>query len=154
MPDAGAIAREAARDSEMRAALAATPRIVDLIGAGAAIDPAAEAVIYLRSALDPDPVVYSYDAMMGFIKAAENRFRALGIGAGDAVAILTPSGPATIAAIWGAAACGVAEPLNLLFSREAIVAQLNAIKARLLLVPPVGSMTVTRSAAAASVQRP
>jgi fatty-acyl-CoA synthase len=138
MPDAGAIAREAARDSEMRAALATTPRIVDLIGAGAAIDPAAEAVIYLRSALDPDPVVYSYDAMMGFIKAAENRFRALGIGAGDAVAILTPSGPATIAAIWGAAACGVAEPLNLLFSREAIVAQLNAIKARLLLVPPLG----------------
>ncbi|MDR3469864.1 MAG: AMP-binding protein [Xanthobacteraceae bacterium] len=139
MPDAGAIARETARDTEMRAALATYPRIVDLIGAGAARDPAAEAVIYLRSALDPDPVVYSYDAMMGFIKAAENRFRALGIGAGDAVAILAPSGPATIAAIWGGAACGVAEPLNLLFSREAIVAQLNAIKARLLLVPPLGA---------------
>jgi len=139
MPDAGATAREQARDKVMRAALAAFPRILDLIGAGARIDPAAEAVIYLRSARDPAPVVHSYDQMMGLIKAAETWFRGHGIGQGDAVAILVPSGPATIAAIWGAAACGIAEPLNLLFTREAIVAQLNAIQAKLLLAPPPGA---------------
>lgn len=138
MVDAGMAAREQARDDEMKKALGASPRIVDLIGSGARLDPAATAVIYLRSAVDPNPVSYSYDAMMGLIKAAETWFRREGIGRDDAVAILVPSGPATIAAIWGAAACGVAEPLNLLFSREAIVAQLNAIKAKLLLTPLPG----------------
>ena len=52
--------------------------------------------------------------------------------------MLLPICPAAIAAIWGAAACGIAEPLNLLFTREAIIAQLNAVKAKLLLAPPPG----------------
>ena len=95
-------------------------------------------MIYLRAPLDPDPVVVSNDHLMGRIKAAENYFRAQGIGKDDAVAILLPICPAAIAAIWGAAACGVAEPLNLLFTREAIIAQLNAVKAKLLLAPPPG----------------
>ncbi|MBA1904687.1 AMP-binding protein, partial [Escherichia coli] len=94
--------------------------------------------IYLRSPLDPSPVVISNDQLMGYVKAAENYFRGQGIGKDDAVAILVPACPASIVAIFGAAACGVAEPLNLLFTREAIVAQLNAIKAKLLLAPPPG----------------
>ena len=52
--------------------------------------------------------------------------------------MLLPICPGAIAAIWGAAACGIAEPLNLLFTREAIIAQLNAVKAKLLLAPPPG----------------
>jgi fatty-acyl-CoA synthase len=52
--------------------------------------------------------------------------------------VLLPVCPAAIVAIWGAAACGIAEPLNLLFTREAIIAQLNAVKAKLLLAPPPG----------------
>jgi fatty-acyl-CoA synthase len=129
---------EAARDNEMREALAACPRILDLVARGPLADPSAEAVVYLRSPLDPNPVVISNDRLMGIIKAAERFFRAEGIGRDDAVAILLPIGPATIAAIWGAAACGIAEPLNLLFTREAIIAQLNAVKAKLLLAPPPG----------------
>jgi fatty-acyl-CoA synthase len=132
-------ADEAARDKEMREALAACPRILDLIARGPLADPDARAVVYLRFPLDPNPVVISNDHLMGAIKAAETFFRAQGIGRDDAVAILLPIGPATIAAIWGAAACGIAEPLNLLFTREAIIAQLNAIKARLLLAPPPGT---------------
>jgi fatty-acyl-CoA synthase len=131
-------ADEAAREEEMRAALAACPRILDLIGRGAIADPEAEAILYLRSPLDPKPLAISYDRLMGAIKAAETFFRAQGIGKDDAVAILLPSSPAAIAAIWGAAACGIAEPLNLLFTREAIAAQLNAVKAKLLLAPPLG----------------
>jgi fatty-acyl-CoA synthase len=131
-------AEESARDATMREALAACPRILDLIARGALADPDAQAIIYLRSPLDPDPVVISNDHLMGAIKAAETFFRAQGIGRDDAVAILLPSCPAAIAAIWGATACGIAEPLNLLFTREAIVAQLNAVKARLLLAPPPG----------------
>ncbi len=130
-------ADEAAREKEMRAALAACPRMLDLIAHGA-LDKDADALVYLRSPLDPHPLAISYDRLMGAIKAAENFFRAQGIGKDDAVAILLPTCPAAIAAIWGAAACGVAEPLNLLFTREAIMAQLNAIKAKLLVAPPPG----------------
>jgi fatty-acyl-CoA synthase len=138
LQDKPSSADEAARKEEMRAALAACPRILDLIARGAIADPDAEAIRYLRSPLDPQPLAISYDRLMGAIKATENFFRAQGIGKDDAVAILLPSCPAAIAAIWGAAACGIAEPLNLLFTREAIVAQLNAVKAKLLLAPPPG----------------
>ncbi len=131
-------AEEAAREKEMRETLQACPRILDLIARGPLADPEADAVIYLRSPLDPTPVVTSGDHLMGAIKAAENFLRAAGIGGDDTVAILLPAGTATIAAVFGAAACGIAEPLNLLFSREAIIAQLNAVKAKLLLVPPPG----------------
>ena len=131
-------ADEAARERDMRDALAACPRILDLIARGPLADPDADAIIYLRSLLDPHPVRLSNDHLMGSIKAAETFFRAQGIGRNDAIAILAPTCPATIAAIFGAAACGIAEPLNLLFTREAIIAQLNAVEAKLLLAPPPG----------------
>jgi fatty-acyl-CoA synthase len=131
-------ADEAAREKEMREQLTTCPRILDLVARGPLADPGADAVVYLRSPLDPNPVTVSNDHLMGCIKAAENFFRAQGIGNDDAVAILLPICPAAIAAIWGAAACGIAEPLNLLFTREAIVAQLNAVQAKLLLAPPPG----------------
>jgi len=131
-------ADEAARDREMREALASCPRILDLIARGPLADPDAEAVVYLRSPLDPNPVVVSNDRLMGCIKAAETFFRGQGIGSDDTIAVLLPICPGAIAAIWGAAACGIAEPLNLLFTREAIIAQLNAVKAKLLLAPPPG----------------
>jgi len=131
-------ADEAAREGEMQAALAACPRILDLIARGAIADGDAAAILYLRSPLDPNPVTISYDRLLGAIKAAETFFRAQGVGKQDTVAMLLPTCPAAIAAIWGAAACGIAEPLNLLFTREAITAQLNAVKAKLLLAPPPG----------------
>jgi fatty-acyl-CoA synthase len=131
-------ADEASREEEMRATLAACPRILDLIARGVIADPNAEAILYLRSPLDPNPLAISYDRLMGAIKAAEKFFRAEGISKDDTVAMLLPTCPAAIAAIWAAAACGIAEPLNLLFTREAIAAQLNAVQAKLLLAPPPG----------------
>ena len=131
-------ADEAARENDMRATLAACPRILDLVARGALEDPQAQAVVYLRSPLDPSPAIWTNEDLLGRIKAAEKWFRAEGVTKSDPVAILLPIGPAAIAAIWGAAACGIAEPLNLLFTREAIVAQLNAIEAKLLLAPPPG----------------
>ena len=131
-------ADEAAREQEMREALATCPRILDLIARGPLADPDADAIVYLRSLLDPDPVRLSNDQLMGSIRAAEKFFRAQRIGRNDAVAILVPTCPAAIAAILGAAACGIAEPLNLLFTREAIIAQLNAVEAKLLIAPPPG----------------
>lgn len=131
-------ADEAVRDKEMQETLAACPRILDLVARGPQGAPGAEGAIYLRTPLDPNPVVISNDHLMGCVKSAENYFRGQGIGKDDVVAILLPTCPASIVAIFGAAACGIAEPLNLLFTREAIVAQLNAISAKLLLAPPPG----------------
>jgi hypothetical protein len=64
-------ADEAARDKEMRDALAACPRILDLVARGPLADPDAQAIVYLRFPLDPNPVVVSNDQLMGSIKAAE-----------------------------------------------------------------------------------
>jgi len=83
-------ADETAREKDMREQLAACPRILDLVARGPLADPGADAVVYLRSPLDPSPVVVSNDHMMGCIKAAETFFRAQGVGKEDAVAILLP----------------------------------------------------------------
>jgi fatty-acyl-CoA synthase len=132
-------ADEALHEEELRRTLVACPRIVDLFARNRIDDPDADAIIYLRSPLDENPVRISGDHLMGYIKAAENFFRAEQIGKTDTVAILPPSCPASIAAIFGATACGIADPLNLLFTRETIIAQLNAVKAKLLLAPSPGT---------------
>jgi fatty-acyl-CoA synthase len=133
-------AEEQMREDALREALETCPRIVDLIARGRIDDPDAEALIHLTSPLDENPLVITGEHLMGYIKAAENFFRAEGIGKGDTVGILPPLCPASIVAIFGAATCGMVEPLNLLYTREAIAAQLNAVKAKLLLVPPPGTV--------------
>ena len=72
LKDKLAPAEEAAREQEMRTALAACPRILDLIARGPLADPQAEAVVYLRAPLDPNPVSVSNDHLIGCVKAAEN----------------------------------------------------------------------------------
>jgi fatty-acyl-CoA synthase len=133
-------AEERTRENALREALQTCPRIIDLIARGHIDDPNAGALVHLNSPLDENPVVITREHLMGYIKAAENFFRAEGIGKGDTVAILPPLCPASIVAIFAAATCGMVEPLNLLYTRQAIVAQLNAVKAKLLLVPPPGTV--------------
>ncbi len=127
-----------ARERDMRDSLARCPRFIDLVAEGARIDPAAPALIYGRSVADPDPVTLSFDGLMGLAKTAADRLQAMGVGRDDVIAILAPACPATTVAILGAAASAVAMPLNLLFTREAIAAQLDAAKAKILLVAAPG----------------
>ena len=112
------------------------PRVIDLIARGAAANPQGLALVYLRTPTDDDPAMMTYDQLMGLLAAAADWYRKLGIGPSDSVAILAPATPATFVALWAATVVGVSKPLNLLFSREAIASQLNATKAKLLLVPP------------------
>jgi fatty-acyl-CoA synthase len=129
---------DAVREAEMKAELARNPRFIDLVAQGARLDPDATALIYCRGVTDPQPVELSFDMLMGLAKAASDRFAGLGLGPEDVVALLSPACPATVVAILGASAHSVAMPLNLLFTREAIVAQLNASRAKILVVPPPG----------------
>jgi fatty-acyl-CoA synthase len=135
---ASAAVNEAEREREVKQAMQRFPRLIDLVGSGARLDPQAKALTYLRSVLDPDPVIYTHDEVMGLVKAAERWFRKQGVGQGDVVAILVPSSPAAVAAILGASVCGAAEPLNLLFTRDAIRSQLKAVQAKIVLAPPPG----------------
>jgi fatty-acyl-CoA synthase len=132
-------AEQQMRENAVREALETCPRIIDLIARARIEDPDAHAIINLTSPLDESPIIISGESLMGYVKAAENFFRAEGIGKGDTIAILPPFCPASIVAIFAAATCGIVQPLNLLYTRDAIVSQLNAVKAKLLLVPPPGT---------------
>jgi fatty-acyl-CoA synthase len=116
----------------------AHPRVIDLIVRGAAANPQGLALVYLRTPMDDDPIMITYEQLMGSLAAAVDWYRKLGIGAGDIAAILAPAAPATFVALWAATVAGVSKPLNLLFSRDAIASQLNATRAKVLLVPPPG----------------
>jgi fatty-acyl-CoA synthase len=126
-------------DDTARQIVDAHPRVIDLIARGADANPQGVALAYLRTALDENPVTIGYGELMGLLQAASAWYLAHGIGPQDPVAILAPSCPATMVAMWAATAVGAANPLNLLFSREAIAAQLTAVNAKILLVPPPGT---------------
>jgi fatty-acyl-CoA synthase len=126
-------------DDTARQIVDAHPRVIDLIARGADANPQGIALAYLRTALDENSATIGYGELMGLLQAASAWYRAHGIGPQDAVAILAPSCPAIMVAMWAATAIGAANPLNLLFSREAIAAQLAAMGAKILLVPPPGT---------------
>ncbi len=114
------------------------PRVIDLLARGAAINPDGEAIVYLRAAGDEAPPTMTYNELMGYLAAAMDWYRRRGIGPTDSVAILVPSSAATIIALWAGTGVGIANPLNLLFSREAIAAQLRAARVKILFAPPPG----------------
>ncbi|HSV46923.1 MAG TPA: acyl-CoA synthetase [Ramlibacter sp.] len=78
------------------------------------------------------PVRLSYAQLLGGIHRAANLFRALGVGPGDAVAILAPNIPEAQFALWGAQLAGRACPINFLLQPEHIAALLKAAGAKLL----------------------
>jgi fatty-acyl-CoA synthase len=82
---------------------------------------------------DPDEPVQrvSYTSLLAQIHRAANLFRALGVGPGDAVAILAPNIPETQFALWGAQLAGMACPINYLLQPDHIAALLVASKAKI-----------------------
>lgn len=131
-------AQEAEIDRQAAALIERHPRLIDLIAAGAEANPDGTALVYLRVPDDPDPPTIGYGRFMGLLAAAIRWYRAQGLTQDDTVSVLAPGVPATQVALWAAVEACRAQPLNLLFTREAIAAQLNAVGARLLLVPPPG----------------
>ena len=125
-------------DGRARAILEACPDVGGFIRRGLAADPDRETLVYLRSALDPSPAVTRAREFLGLLEAARLWLRRNGIGPGDVVAVLAPNVTATAVAYWATMSFAVVQPLNLLFSREAIAAQLAAAKAKLVFVPSLG----------------
>ncbi len=131
--------QRAALNAEAQSRLDATPSVGAFLRAGLSRDPSVAALTYLRTAQDPDPVVTRADAFLGLMHAIARWLRRNEIGRADVVALLTPNCPSTTLAFFSLLCSAKAQPLNLLLSREAILAQINAAKAKLLLVPPPGA---------------
>jgi len=119
--------------------LEASPDVGSFIRQGLSADPDRETLVYLRTALDPAPVVTRAGEFLGLVEAARLWLRRNGVGPGDVVAILAPNVTATSIAYWAAMSSAIVQPLNLLFTREAIAAQLNAVKAKIVFAPPPGA---------------
>ncbi len=132
-------AERADLDMRARRVLDACPDVRSLIRRGLAVDPERETLVYLRTALDPSPIVTRAGEFLGLLDAAGDWLRQNGVGPGDVIAILAPNVTATAIAYWAAMSFAVAQPLNLLFSREAIAAQLRAVDAKMVFTPPPGA---------------
>ncbi|RBP13754.1 fatty-acyl-CoA synthase [Roseiarcus fermentans] len=132
-------AERAELDARARVILDACPDVGSFIRRSLSPDPGHETLVYLRTALDPDPVVTRAGAFLGLVEAARLWLRRNGVGPQDVVAILAPNVTAVSIAAWAAMSHAVVQPLNLLFSREAIAAQLAAVDAKVVFVPPPGS---------------
>ncbi len=129
----------AALDAKARAILEACPDVGGFIRRGLGRDPEAETLVYLRTALDPSPIVTRAREFQGLLNSATRWLRRKGVGPRDVVALLAPNCTASSVIYWAAMSSASIQPLNLLFSREAIAAQVNAAKAKLLFTPPPGA---------------
>ena len=129
-------AERAALDARARAILDECPDVLRLIARGVAIDPEHQAIVYLRTPLDPAPAVTTAQAFLGLLSAAGRWLRDHGVGPDDTVSILAPNCTAVSVAYWSAMSFATVHPLNLLFSRDAIAAQLAAAGTKILFTPP------------------
>ncbi len=126
-------------EAQARAILDACPDVGSFIRRGLSENPDGETLVYLRTALDPAPVVTRAGEFLGLVEAARLWLRRSGVGPSDVVAILAPNVTAASVAYWAAMSSAIVQPLNLLFNRDAIAAQLGAVKAKIVFAPPPGA---------------
>lgn len=92
------------------------------------------ALTFLRSG-DPEdtPIRWSYAELLAGIHQTANLLHTLGVGPGDAVAVLLPGCLEYHLALWGGEAAGIVQPLNPLLSDEKLVSLMNAAGAKVLI---------------------
>ncbi len=100
---------------------------------GAAIDPAAPALLFLPNASPDEPAqVFSHADFLGKVTQAANLFHRLGVGKGDVVSLLLPLLPQAYIALFGAQTVGVANPVNPMLSAAQLAEILQAAGTRVL----------------------
>ena len=130
------VAERAALNAKAKEILDQSPNVGGFIRRGLSPRPEAPALIYLRTARDPAPVVTSAGEFLGLMNATRQWLRRAGVGPDDVVGVLAPNCTATAIVYWTAMSCATVLPINLLFSREAITALINAVGAKILFTPP------------------
>lgn len=134
-----AAVERAALNAKAQEILDRSPDVGAFIRHGLSPRPEAPALIYLRSARDPAPVVTSAGDFLGLMNATRQWLRREGVGSDDVVGVLAPNCTATAIVYWTAMSCATVLPINLLFSREAIVALVNATEVKILFTPPASA---------------
>lgn len=100
---------------------------------GAAVDPDAPAIHFLRTGeLDEPPVTVSYEQFMGRVNQTANLLHDLGVGPGDTVSLMLPLIPQSCFALFAAEAAGIANPVNPLLEAHQIVEILKAAGTKVL----------------------
>jgi fatty-acyl-CoA synthase len=106
----------------------------DLIREGAAINPDAPAIYYVRSADAYDqPQVIRYREFLAKIHQTANLLHDLGVRSTDVVSLLLPAIPQTHCALWGGQAAGIVHPINPMLEVPQIVDLLRAARTKVLI---------------------
>src|SRR5207253_7537291 len=93
----------------------------------------------------PDGPVITYGRLRELVEEASRRLASFGIGSGDRVAMVFPSGPEAVVLFLAAANIATACPLNLAYTETEFRYYLEDIGARFLLVPQ-GNTAAARAA--------
>lgn len=99
----------------------------------AAARPDHAALVFLQEAAGEAGRVVTYRELLHEVRCATTALCAAGVTQEDAVAILMPSMPEGVAALIAATAAGVAFPVNLLLSSEALRAQFALARVRVVI---------------------
>ncbi len=106
----------------------------ELIAASAQAHAERPALTFLETGQPGGPsTTWTYRELLQKIHQAANALRALGLQAGDVVAVLLPGGLAYHLALWGGEAAGIVQPLNPLLSEDKLLSLLRASGAQVLI---------------------
>jgi len=101
---------------------------------GAAINPQAPAILFLPNASATDePVRLTHEQFIARVTQVANALHALGVGPSDIVSILLPLVPQAFYALFGAQACGIANPVNSYLEPSHIAHILHTAKTKVLI---------------------
>lgn len=113
--------------------LQAEPTPLALLRTAASQRPDHPAVEYLPDGKGSKPLVVTYGQLLAEVEQLMRALRAAGVGEADGVAILLPIIPQAISSLIAAAAVGVAFPINLLLSAEAMASQMRLARVRVII---------------------
>lgn len=119
--------------SRLEARLAAAPSPLALVQAAARDRGTHPALVFMRSPDDAAPQVMSYAELAEIAERTCGALLELGVGPHDGVALAVPAAPAAAAALIGAMSAGVAFPVNLLLSADAMASQMRLAGAKVAL---------------------
>ncbi|MDE0163288.1 MAG: AMP-binding protein, partial [Acidimicrobiaceae bacterium] len=98
----------------------------------------------------PDGSVLTHAELRSEVDRLAGRFRSLGLGPADRIAVVVPNGPEMALAFLAAACTGCAAPLNPKYRTDELRFYLDDLGARALVTLPDDSGAVAREAARAS----
>ncbi|MDG4759106.1 acyl-CoA synthetase [Micromonospora sp. WMMD710] len=89
--------------------------------------------LVLLSGIDDAPRTVSYEQLLRRVTGTANALSRIGVGRGDAVALLGPNSGELLTAILAAEAVGIAQPINPVLAPDAIAAMLQLARTKVLI---------------------